>query len=42
MKPIMGTALEPMAVLDLPDMAWSPEDYGRYMAALKLTVEWMR
>ena len=35
MKQIMGTALEPMAVLDLPEMAWGPEDYGRYMEALK-------
>jgi hypothetical protein len=35
MKTIMGTALEPMAVLDLPEMSWRPDDYNRYMAALK-------
>lgn len=35
MKPIMGTGLEPMGLLDLPDMGWGPEDYGRYMEALK-------
>ena len=35
MKPIMGTGLEPMGLFDLPDMGWGPEDYGRYMEALK-------